>query len=77
MMLIHRHFSIPTLPSGMSWKQLFRVLMTGLWDQLALMEPPSLKILDAYIEFREQGRLIQFLTALFPQYEAIRGGIIH
>ncbi|GMP70396.1 hypothetical protein CsSME_00029266 [Camellia sinensis var. sinensis] len=55
----------------------FYIEMTGLWDQLALMEPPSLKILDAYIEFREQGRLVQFLTALSPQYEAIRGGILH
>ena len=51
--------------------------MTGLWGQLALIEPLSLKILDAYIEFREQGHLVQFLTALFPQYEAIRGGILH
>ena len=55
----------------------FYIKMTGLWDQLALMEPPSLKIVDAYIEFRGQDRLVQFLTALSPQYEAIRGGIIH
>ncbi|GMQ04879.1 hypothetical protein CsSME_00050140 [Camellia sinensis var. sinensis] len=47
--------------------------MTGLWDQLALMEPFSLKTLNTYVEFRKQGRLVQFLTALSPQYEAIRG----
>ncbi|XP_028116277.1 omega-amidase, chloroplastic-like [Camellia sinensis] len=46
--------------------------MTGLWDQLALMEPPIFKILDAFIEFQEQGCLVQFLMALSPQYEAIR-----
>ncbi|XP_028068741.1 uncharacterized protein LOC114271321 [Camellia sinensis] len=55
----------------------FYIEMTSLWDQLALMEPPSLKILNAYIEFREQGHLVQFLTALSLQYEAIRGGILH
>ncbi|KAF5934040.1 hypothetical protein HYC85_030211 [Camellia sinensis] len=45
----------------------FYIEMTGLWNQLALMEPSSLKILDAYVEFWEQGRLVQFLTALSPQ----------
>ncbi|GMP41670.1 hypothetical protein CsSME_00011689 [Camellia sinensis var. sinensis] len=44
----------------------FYIKMTGLWDQLALMEPSSLKTLDGYVEFREEGRLVQFLTALFP-----------
>ncbi|GMQ10172.1 hypothetical protein CsSME_00053276 [Camellia sinensis var. sinensis] len=55
----------------------FYIEMTSLWDQLALMEPPSLKILDAYVEFWKQGRLVQFLTAFFLQYEAVRGGILH
>ncbi|GMP78712.1 hypothetical protein CsSME_00034539 [Camellia sinensis var. sinensis] len=41
------------------------------------MESSSLKALDAYVEFREQGRLVQFLMALSPQYEAICGGILH
>lgn len=36
----------------------FYIEMIGFWDQLALMEPPNLKILDAYLEFREQGRLV-------------------
>ncbi|XP_028114168.1 uncharacterized protein LOC114312155 [Camellia sinensis] len=55
----------------------FYIEMTGLWDQLVLMEPSSLKTLDVYVEFRKQGRLVQFLTALSPQYEAIRSGILH
>lgn len=32
-------------------------------------------MLDDYLRFREDGRLVQFLTALSPQYEAIGGGI--
>ncbi|KAF5951213.1 hypothetical protein HYC85_009157 [Camellia sinensis] len=46
-------------------------------NALALIEPSSLKTLDAYIEFRERGHLVQFLTALSPQYEAVHSGILH
>jgi hypothetical protein len=44
--------------------QEFYSIMTDLWDQLALTESAELKACGAYIERREQQRLVQFLTVL-------------
>jgi len=44
--------------------QEFYSAMTDLWDQLALIESAELKACGAYIERKEQQRLVQFLTAL-------------
>jgi hypothetical protein len=54
-----------------------RVLLTDLWDQLALIESAELKACSAYIDRREQQRLIQFLTALCSDFEGLRGSILH
>jgi len=51
--------------------------MTDLWDQLALTESAELKACGAYIERKEQQRLIQFLTALRNDFEGFRGLILH
>jgi len=57
--------------------QEFYFAMTDLWDQLALTESVELKAYGAYIERREQQRLIQFLTALHSDFEGLRGSILH
>jgi hypothetical protein len=44
---------------------------------LALTESAELKTCGAYIERREQQRLIQFLTALSSDFEGLRGLIQH
>jgi len=51
--------------------------MTDLWNQLALIELAKLKACGAYIEHREQQRLIQFLTTLRSDFEGLRGSIMH
>ncbi|CAH9065527.1 unnamed protein product [Cuscuta epithymum] len=51
--------------------------MTGFWDQLALMEPSDLQLLDSYVKYREKKRLVQFLMALRSQFEPLRGAILH
>jgi hypothetical protein len=51
--------------------------MTDLWNQLALTESAELNACDAYIDCREQQRLIQFLTALHSDFEWLRGSILH
>jgi len=51
--------------------------MTDLWDQLALTESAELKAYGAYIERREQQRLVQFLTALRSDFEGLKGSILH
>ncbi|XP_058228219.1 uncharacterized protein LOC131336404 [Rhododendron vialii] len=51
--------------------------MTTYWDQLALMEPSDLQLLDSYVRFREELRLVQFLMALRPQFEPLRGAVLH
>jgi hypothetical protein len=51
--------------------------MTDLWDQLALTKSAKLKAYGAYIDRREQQRLIQFLTALHSDFEGLRGSILH
>jgi hypothetical protein len=51
--------------------------MTDLWDQLALTKSAKLKACGAYIDRREQQRLIQFLTALHSDFEGLRGSILH
>jgi len=57
--------------------QEFYSAMTDLWDQLALTESAELKACGAYIERREQQRLVQFLTALRNDFEGLRGSILH
>ena len=57
--------------------QEFYSAMTDLWDQLALTESTELKACAAYIERREQQRLVQFLMALRGDYEGLRGSILH
>jgi len=57
--------------------QEFYFVMTDLWNQLALTESAELKACDAYIDRREQQRLIQFLTALHSDFEGLRGSILH
>jgi hypothetical protein len=44
---------------------------------LALTESAELKACDAYIDRREQQRLIQFLTALHSDFEGLRSSILH
>ena len=51
--------------------------MTTYWDQLALMEPSDLQVLDSYIKYREKQHLVQFLMALRDQFEPLRGAILH
>ncbi|XP_039688543.1 uncharacterized protein [Medicago truncatula] len=51
--------------------------MTNLWDQLALMESNQLKAVKAYIDQREEQRLVWFLMALRDDFEGLRGGILH
>jgi hypothetical protein len=46
-------------------------------DQLALTESAELKACGAYIERREQQRLVQFLTTLRSDFEGLRGSILH
>ena len=57
--------------------QEFYSAMTDLWDQLAFIESAELKACGAYIERREQQRLVQFLTALRNDFEGLRGSIMH
>ncbi|XP_045796078.1 uncharacterized protein LOC123890503 [Trifolium pratense] len=57
--------------------QEFYSTMTNLWDQLALMEPAELKGVKAYLDHREEQRLVQFLMALRDEFEALRGSILH
>jgi len=57
--------------------QEFYYAMTDLWDQLALTESAELKACGAYIERREQQRLVQFLTALRSDFKGLRGSILH
>ncbi|KAK2397651.1 hypothetical protein QL285_059206 [Trifolium repens] len=51
--------------------------MTNLWDQLALMESPELKVIKAYTDHREEQRLVQLLMALRDDFEGLRGAILH
>jgi hypothetical protein len=44
---------------------------------LALTESGKLKACGAYIERREQQRLVQFLTALRSDFKGLRGSILH
>ncbi|MCI00908.1 gag-pol polyprotein [Trifolium medium] len=55
----------------------FYSVMTNLWDQLALMESPELKVVKAYIDHREEQRLVQLLMALRDDFEGLRGAILH
>ncbi|KAI5401815.1 hypothetical protein KIW84_066328 [Lathyrus oleraceus] len=48
--------------------------MTNLWDQLTLMELTKLKVIKAYIDQREEKRLVQFLMALRDDLRAFVGG---
>jgi len=57
--------------------QEFYSAMTDLLDQLALTELAELKACGAYIERREQQRLVQFLTALRSDFEGLRGSILY
>ena len=44
---------------------------------MALTESAKLKACGAYIERREQQRLVQFLTALRSDFKGLRGSILH
>jgi hypothetical protein len=55
----------------------FYSAMSNLWDQLALMESAELKAVKAYIDQREEQRLVQFLMALRDDFEGLRGSILH
>ena len=44
---------------------------------MALTESAELKACGAYIDRREQQRLVQFLMALRSDYEGLRGSILH
>jgi hypothetical protein len=44
---------------------------------LALTESTELKACGAYIERREQQRLVQFLIAFRSDFEGLRGSILH
>jgi hypothetical protein len=55
----------------------FYSFMTDLWDQLALTKSAELKACGAYIERKEQQRLLQFLTALRNDFKGLRGSILH
>jgi len=57
--------------------QEFYYAMTDLWDQLTLTESAELKACCAYIERREQQRLVQFLKTLHSDFERLRGSILH
>jgi hypothetical protein len=57
--------------------QEFYSSMTDLWDQLVLIESAELEACGAYIESREQQRLVQFLTILRSDFEGFRGSILH
>jgi hypothetical protein len=61
---------------NMSIQELYSA-MTNLWDQLALTKSAKLKACGAYIERREQQRLVQFLTTLRSDFERLRGSILH
>eukprot|EP00268_Persea_americana_P021155 TRINITY_DN21147_c0_g2_i1.p1 TRINITY_DN21147_c0_g2~~TRINITY_DN21147_c0_g2_i1.p1 ORF type:complete len:110 (+),score=15.03 TRINITY_DN21147_c0_g2_i1:1-330(+) len=53
--------------------------MTALWDQLALMEPTFKTTDDAHTfeVYRQQTRLVQFLSALRPDFKHVRGQLLH
>jgi hypothetical protein len=44
---------------------------------LALTESAELKACNAYIDHKEQQQLVQFLTALYNDFEGLRGLIFH
>ena len=44
---------------------------------MTLTESVELKACGAYIECREQQRLVQFLTALRSDFKGLRGSILH
>ena len=51
--------------------------MTDLWDQLALTESTKLQAFAPYIASREEERLVQFLMAIYDDFEGLRGSILH
>jgi hypothetical protein len=55
----------------------FYSVMIDLWYQLALTKSAELKACGAYIERKEQQRLLQFLTALRNDFKGLRGSILH
>jgi len=57
--------------------QKFYFAITDLWDQLAFTESTKLKARGAYITYREQQQLIQFLTVLCSDFKGLRGSILH
>ena len=57
--------------------QEFYSAMTDLWDQLALIELAESKACSAYIDYRKQQQLIQFLTVFRSDFEGFRGSILH
>ena len=57
--------------------QEFYFAMTDLWDQLTLIESNELKACDAYINRRGEQRLVQFLIALYGDFEGVRDSVLH
>ncbi|OMO69743.1 Zinc finger, CCHC-type [Corchorus olitorius] len=51
--------------------------MSGVWDQLDMMDPPELSSIAAYLKLREDQKLVQFLMALRNEFEQLRGSILH
>ena len=51
--------------------------MMSYWDQLTLMEPVVLQIIDEYVQYREKKKLVQFLMALRDQFKPLCGAILH
>jgi hypothetical protein len=47
------------------------------WDQLALTESTKLKACGAYIDHKEQQRLVQFVTAFHNDFKRLRGSILY
>ena len=57
--------------------QEFYSTIIDFWNQLALTELTELKARGAYTAYREQQRLIQFLTAFHSDFKELRGSILH
>lgn len=53
--------------------------MQAIWDQLGMAEPTWENTKDAenYLKYRDNMRVLHFLMALTPEYEPVRGSILH
>ena len=55
----------------------FYFVMTHFLDQLAFTESAELKVCGAYIDRREQLRMVQFLTTFHSDFKGLRDSILH